>query len=241
MAMKVRLDEAAAVPGGSTSCNLAVRNSGLDRDVYRFEVRGEASTWARVSPPILELLPDAEGTVKVFFDMPRSPWPAAGALPVDVRVVSQAEPNRPALATSLLRIEPFSEAHATLEPRLSRGRRRAQHVVTVHNRGNTPLRARIAPAMADRGLQVDVEPQEVNVAPGRCGAARVTARCPLPSLWRPGSTRRFELQVGAGGVGPLVLGAEMQREPAGLVAKVIAAASLFLVAGLTLTALALAH
>ncbi|MGH9188417.1 MAG: hypothetical protein ACRD0Q_00060 [Acidimicrobiales bacterium] len=222
---------AEAVPGAVATCDLTVRNAGAVNDSFRFEVKGDASSWARVKPPTLELAPTAEGVVQVVFNIPRSPWPAAGALPVDVKVLSSAEPARPAVAQGVLRIAAFADAYATLEPRLSHGRYRAQHILTIHNRGNAPLGARISLARTDSGLRADLSPAEINVAPGRCGSARVTVSRRLPRLWGAGPSRSFVLRVEAAGVPPVSLDAAMQQEAAGWGLRAAAVAGLLALVG----------
>lgn len=235
MGVQATLNEMAeAIPGGVASCDLTVRNSGSVSDSFRFEVIGDAAAWARVVPPRLELAPTTEGVVQVVFSLPRAPWPAAGAVPVDVKVLSQAEPRRPALAQGVLRIAPFSESGASLEPRLSHGRRRAQHILTVHNRGNGVMCVGIGVVHADRGLQVDLSSTEMYVPPGRSGSVLLTARRRIPRLWGSGPTGSFNLTIEAAGVSPIAIGGAMHQEVAGWGLRCGA------VLGITVVALALA-
>lgn len=216
MAAQVKLDDMAeALPGGVAKCDLTVRNAGTVFDRFRFEVKGDVSAWATVTPSSLELGPTAEGVVQVVFTLPRSSWPAAGALPVDVKVLSRAEPARPSVAQGVLRIAGFTDAGATVMPSVSHGRHRAQHMLTVHNRGNTPMQARIFLTRADRGLAVTVSPPQLNIASGRCETARLTASRRVPRLWGSGPTRSFDLTVEADGAAPLNVDAAMRQEAAG--------------------------
>lgn len=180
-------------PGGRSSCELHVRNTGAGPDEFRFEILGEARAWASVVPAAMPLPPGAEGVAKILFRLPRSSRPSAGALPFTVRLVPRAGEDTPEPVGGTLQIAPFADLAVTLSPRSSRARTSARHTLTIENRGNVAAITSIrAHHPEGRTLDVEVEPATVAPEPGGSAIATILVR-PRKRVLRGERSHRFRV------------------------------------------------
>lgn len=220
MAARVRLGPSVeAVPGEPAECELVVENGTEAADVFGFGVEGEPSRWATVSPGRLHLAPGERGVALVTCCVPRRPDPPAGAMILRVHVISRVEPWRALSADTVLRIAPFVDVSSTLGPPVSSGWRSGNHTVTVHNRGNAAVMARMGVRRSDADLVLAVEPATLAVQPGGTGVALVTATCRSRLPRGPEQRHRFAVAVEVDGTAPMWLEGAMLQQPRGWLRK----------------------
>ena len=203
----------AAMPGDVATCRITLRNTAVADDRFRVEVAGEAAAWASVRPAVLDLAGGTEGVADILLAVPRSFRLGAGAVVLEVQVRSRNDPARPVLVHGLLHIAAFTDVAARLQPTTSHARRSAPHVVTLHNRGNVPVRAGVTAVAAHASLTVDVDTPSLTADPGRSATAVVVVRCRRPRLWGEGPLHRFEVVVSPAGWRPIALAGELRQQP----------------------------
>jgi hypothetical protein len=202
------------VPGGQVVCRLFLRNTGHVVEAYRLEVLGDAAAWARVEPPELTLYPNAEDSVEVIFQPPRSGLIEAGDVPFAVRVVPSEASERAVAPEHTLTVLPFVETTAELTPRTSRGQRRARHEVAVDNRGNLPIKAVLHGVDLDGQVTVQPTPATLNIPAGQAAFSTISVRN-RRQLWRGApQTHQFQVLVEAEGIAPIVLEGTTLQTPA---------------------------
>ncbi len=130
-------------PGEEATCEVLVRNTSPVVDQYTIDVVGDTREWASVDPPIVNLMPGTEATLRVTFAPPRSAGVRAGGYPFGVRGRSREYPDDSAVVEGHVEVVPFTELDAELLPAKRRGSRRAKYRLAVENRGNTPVRVEV--------------------------------------------------------------------------------------------------
>lgn len=173
-AAAVLAQESLAVePGGQVVTRLRVRNTGEVVDQFTFEPLGPAAQWASFEPQSLSLFPDGEGVTEVRFAPPRQPSTRAGTVPFGIRVAAQEDPAGSVVAEGELSVSRYGELLAELVPRTARGRATGHQELTVQNRGNTPLRARLVGVDPDRRVRFGFNPPEALARPGAAAVTKV--------------------------------------------------------------------
>jgi len=234
--MTLAESQLAVEPGGSTTTELRLRNTGVVVDQFTVEVLGEVAAWATVQPPTVSLLPGQETSLNLILSPPRSEGLRAGAWPFAVRVTSSEDPERPVVHEALVEVAPFTETVAELMPRTSRGRFGATHSVAFDNRGNTAVRARLAASDEGDQLRFGLRPDTLVAAPGTAEFAQVRVR-PRKLLWR-GQPRTAPFQIAVrhdGAEDPILLPGTILQEP--VIARWLPRALLALLAGVAALAL----
>ena len=195
--------------GAETDCTVSVRN--LSPVVQRLEIviGGQAGPWVAADPAAFSLLPGQDRDVIIRIRPPRGPVPRAGVVPVEVKVVPRDAPTDSVTAELDVTVKPFVSTTATIDPAISRGFRRARHVLRVHNDGNVAVAVELAADDPDRLLDVDVQPSTLELEPGSTGKARVGVRV-IPG-WPVGDdrSRPFRATVRIPGRAPLIVGGAM--------------------------------
>lgn len=163
-------------PGGDTSFEISVRNTGTIVDEFSFEIRGDPAPWASVEPAVLRLFPGAEGLVTVRFRPPKTPTTRAGLTPFGVKVISKEDPEGTIVEEGTLEIGSFSENTVELIPRTSHGRLGASHDVYIDNRGNQRVSTTIDAVDPDEQLEFRINPPTTAVDPGAATRVRVRAK-----------------------------------------------------------------
>ena len=182
--------------GGEISCELRLQNAGAAADDYVFEIAGQAAGFATLDPAGLSLAPGTAGTARVTF-RPAGTAPAA-ALPFQVVVHSRQLAGQSVSAEGMLIVAaPVSvpTLSAELNPRTSRGRTSAEHVVSLANPGSGPAAVTLSASDRDGFLAFEIEPPRLVLAPGAVGSAEVRLRGRKRSLFRGERSRPFQLLV----------------------------------------------
>jgi hypothetical protein len=202
----------AVEPGQTVAVAIKVRNTGTVVDEFGLDVLGDAAGWATVTPPSLNLMPGSEGDAQAVFSPPRAASTPSGQVPFGLRARSRQDPAGSAVEEGSVTVGVFSDPHAELVPRTSRGSRSASHDLAVDNRGNARLNAAVEASDDDRQLRFDVTPPSVVVEPGMAGFAKVKVS-PAKGFWRgQPKTRPFKLFVTPEGGLPMTLDGTMLQE-----------------------------
>ena len=168
------LTKAASVqPGGETSCEIRIRNSGQIVDQFTLEVLGDASGWAIVEPATVSLFPGAEAVARIRFRPPKISSIPAKPIPFAVRVRSHEDARASMVEEGVVEVGPFHDTFAELVPRTSRGSRHARAQLALDNRGNTRINARLTATDPDRKLNFAIAPPGLVAEPGTASFARV--------------------------------------------------------------------
>ena len=194
-AVELAEDALAVEPGGQTSTRVRVRNTSDVVDRFTFEALGPAAPWVSFEPPVLSLLPDAEGIAVVLFAPPRHPSTRAGSVPFGVRASSQEDPEGSAVAEGDLVVGRYDEIVAELTPRTARGRTRGHHDLAVQNRGNVPLRARLVGIDPERRVRIGFNPPEALARPGSATVVQVETRPRRRFLRGPAITHAYTVRL----------------------------------------------
>ncbi len=187
-------DSLSVEPGGVVATQVTVRNTGEVVDQLTFEALGPAGQWASFEPSSLSLFPDGDGTVQVRFAPPREPATRAGAVPFGVRVFSQEDPDGSVVAEGDLVVGRYIDTTAELVPRTTRGRTRGTHQLTLHNRGNGPVKGRLLGVDPDRRVRFDFRPPELSMRPGATALATVEVRPRRRFLRGPSVTHSYRVR-----------------------------------------------
>ena len=203
----------AVSPGGQADAQLRIRNTGAVVDQFTVEVLGDAAGWATAVPPSVSLFPGAEETVHLLFRPELAPGGPAGAVPFGVRVRSREDPEGSVVEEGVLEVAPVLAVSAELVPRTSRGRRRAEHSLTVANRGTRAVQAKVTASDADRHLAFSVEPPELTAAPDTATPVKIKIRPTQPFRRGAPQTRTFQVVVEEAGQPVAVAQGMMMQEP----------------------------
>jgi hypothetical protein len=202
-----------AMPGGSVTYELRVRNTGTVVDELTFEALGDGAGWIRVEPAVLPLFPGVEETVRVTVAPPYAASTPVGPLVFGVRAVSREDPGGSAVAEATVDVGAFRELFVELVPRTARGRRRGSTDLALDNRGNAPVDVRFRGLDADGTLDVEVEPPAVTADPGTATFAGVVVRPRKRFARGPSKTLPFQVVAdGEDGTEPLVVDGTMVQE-----------------------------
>ncbi|HEX2851517.1 MAG TPA: hypothetical protein VHN98_13230 [Acidimicrobiales bacterium] len=191
-----------ASPGGEAIAELKIRNTGTIVDQFAFNVLGDAAAWARCDPPFVSLFPGAEETVRIRFNPPRSSAVSAGAITYGVRATAQEDRDYSQVEEGSVQIEGFAAVQARIVPRTSEGKRGAAHRVEVTNGGNRPVTVDLSAFDPDNLLVFDIEPEQMEVAPGATETARVKVLTRKTFTGGTSRPRQFTVQVDPG-TGPV--------------------------------------
>ena len=172
-------------PGGEAGCTLTVRNLSPSVQRIALEVCGDAAGWTHLEPDGVSLLGGQAREVAIRFRPPRAPAPPAGDVPFAIKATPRDSPDDTVVMEGDIVVGAFVAPTAAIEPRTSRGLRRARPVVRVHNGGNTPLTAELSARSAEPEMVVSVDPPELTLEPGYVGSARVTVALPRRSRLEP--------------------------------------------------------
>jgi hypothetical protein len=200
-------------PGGETSFDISVRNTGTIVDEFSFEIRGDPAPWAQVEPAVLRLFPGAEGIVTVRFRPPRTPTTRAGLTPFGVKVISKEDPEGTIVEEGTLEVGEFTDNTIELIPRTSRGSRGAAHDVYIDNRGNQRVSTTIDATDPDENLQFRINPPSTTVDAGNATRVRVRAQPKKRFLRGQPKTHPFKVIVQPEGEQALQTDGTMLQEP----------------------------
>jgi hypothetical protein len=232
-ATAVLTSKAAAVqPGGETSCEIRVRNSGQVVDQFTLEVLGDAAGWAVVEPSTLSLFPGAEAVARIRFKPPKTSSVAARAIPFAVRVRSREDSRASMVEEGMIEVGSFVDTTAELVPRSARGSVSARAQLALDNRGNSRVNARLTASDPDRKLDFTISPPGLVAEPGTATFARIRLRPRERFFTGPPKTLPYKVFVHQDGQPPLAVDGVMVQQgllPTWLVPALIGLAVLSLV------------
>ncbi|MEA2842528.1 MAG: hypothetical protein QOJ69_199, partial [Actinomycetota bacterium] len=200
-------------PGSMATATVRVRNDGSVVDVFAIDVVGEASGWATVEPPSVNLFPGAQGNAVVRFEPPRSTAVTAGAKPFGVRVRSQEDPGFSVVEEGVVQVEPFTELGATLVPQTVETSGSARSRVRVVNAGNVPAGVTLRAQDPDEALAATVSPPSLHLVPGQEATAQVSLRPRERFLRGPTRSRPYTVVVDDGSPEPLTANGTLVQKP----------------------------
>lgn len=183
------------VPGDEAGFTLTIRNVGTLVDRFTVVIDGAPGSWAEVTPSALPLLPGVTGEVQVRLRPPRAWSCSAGAAPLVVRIVSEKDAGAPTQLQGSIHVEAFSQTTARLIPENSRGRRKAQHQVTMRNEGNHPEEIAVVASDPDSALAFTVAPAGSTIAAGAAGSATIALAARSRILKGKARPRPFDVEV----------------------------------------------
>ncbi len=186
-------------PGGEAVAILRVRNTGTVVDAFAIDVLGEAAAWTTVVPPVLSLFPGSDGTAELHFRPPRAASLPAGPLDYAVRVVPNEEPDASAVEEAALEVLPYVELTGRLTPRTSETKRRARHVVSLHNAGNAAVEVSLRAFDPDDQLVFDIRPPSIGLGGGDSVDVPVRVAARSAFLKGPDRHRPFSVTAEAAG------------------------------------------
>lgn len=181
------------VPGGETTFEVTVRNTGGVVDSFTPTPLGPAAPWTVCEPPVLSLFPGQSGSVRVTVRPPKLPDLPEGPVAFAVRIVSTEDPAGSVVEEGVLHIAGVPMVTAELSPRTNRtrGKRASRYRVAVDNRGNAPAVVGFTGLDDEDALNITFVPRELEVAAGAAAFCDVRVRA-ARRFWRgPAVTRRF--------------------------------------------------
>jgi beta-lactam-binding protein with PASTA domain len=131
-------------PGGDVWFEFLLRNASRIVDNYDVVVAGLPDGWATVAPETAYLVPFGSGgtseqRVRVRIAPPRVSESEAREWHFELIALSRANGGIAARTPAVVVVLPFNAWEVETEPLMRTGRRRGHYMVTLANRGNTPL------------------------------------------------------------------------------------------------------
>ena len=184
-----------AKPGDTVIWEIQVTNTGEVADRFSLKVDGEFGEWSMATPSSLYLEPGATGTVRLSCKPPKESSTGAGERTLSVVARGVRDTDGPATASGPVEIEGFQALDADLDPTSVTDAKASSHRLVVSNRGTIPLHVRVSAEPGNSGLDVKIDPENLDVAPGREGTAAVTATAGTPNRGSKPASLRFGLLV----------------------------------------------
>jgi hypothetical protein len=215
ISMTVRLTEREldVEPGQSVTAEVVVKNTGKVVDQYTLQVFGEASAWATVDPPSINLVPDAQGTVQVTFHPPRRADVLAGMRPFRLLATSSKDLRTTRFVDGTITVGAFEEVASQLRSQYGEGAN-AVYEVLVENRGNTRTVVQLAAVDERQSLGLTLSHPALSVPPGGWASAYVRADPRTPAVVGEVVTHPFRVLVRAGSDEPTSLDAQFAQAAA---------------------------
>lgn len=204
-------DDLTIDPGSQATTKVTVRNIGTRVEEFELIVQGPGAEFATVIPATVSVYPDVEQRAVVRFAPPRGPQSPAGVSTFEVVGRSVVHADVRDVARGRLTITAFEDLQAVLKPDASRGRQPARHLVSVTNRGNTPMNSQVAFTDQDKVLTFEPPNTAVTLQPG--GTAEVPVLLNGPHRWF-GRTERLPFAAvvtPAGAQPPITLNGTRQQ------------------------------
>ena len=199
-------------PGGETTCDLKVRNTGDVVDQYTMEVFGDAKDWCTVEPGVVNLLPGAEATVRAVFAPPRSAEVLAGPAAFAIRVQSREDPHGSTVEEGEIAVKPFTEVVAELVPAKRKGSRRATYRLAVDNNGNQAISVDAMAVDPEDELAMRIQPATMRIEPGTAVIAKLRVLPHQRFLRGEAKTHPFQVVVLPAGGKEIVTDGVMTQE-----------------------------
>jgi hypothetical protein len=163
-------------PGTRTKVPVELHNASGEAVRVRLSVtQSRVSDWAVVEPATADLPPGGHRSVDVVFQPPAGTTPDASLLPFTVRAVDADSASRLGSATGLVQVSGEAAVEATLTAEVATAAV-GRFALWLRNRGTSVVSLTLTGRLEPAGGQVDVEPDTVDIEPGRTATARVTTR-----------------------------------------------------------------
>lgn len=218
-------------PGGTTSCQLSLSNTGTIVEQFTIMVLGEASEWIKAEPPVVSMFPGAQQVVTLTFAPPRVHSTPSGSVPFAVKVIPSNEPEESVTEEGVVTVGKFSDVGAELVPRVATGRLAGRQKLAVDSRGNVPIPVEVTAVDASDALKFSFRPSKLTAAPGAAHFVRIRIK-PRKRKWKGHPEQKpYQVHVNAEGERPLVLDGGLTHKalvPKWLIAAATLAAALVL-------------
>jgi len=145
-------------------------------ETYHLDVVGDPASWAVVEPSSVSLLPGEQAMTTITFSVPEAGRVSGGLLPWGLRARAETDRTISAVEEAELHVEGVAVLACDLLPETVRARRRSQHRVVIHNRGNCPADVALAAQDKDEVLDIRVETASLTVPPGQAREVAVRVR-----------------------------------------------------------------
>ncbi|HET9442897.1 MAG TPA: hypothetical protein VFO65_06210 [Acidimicrobiales bacterium] len=198
LAVSLSAATTAVTPGSQAEVVLRIRNTGSVVDQYQIEVLGDAAAWAQAEPDTVSLFPGADAGVRIVFSPPIRAGGPVGEVPFGVRVTSKEDPGATTVEEGVLDVAPMLAVTAELQPRNSRGSRRAEHTLAIDNRGTRAATLTLAADDPNQGLAFAIDPPQVTAAPDTASFVKVKVRPIKPFRRGAPRTHQFTVAVSEG-------------------------------------------
>lgn len=182
-------------PGGEAFSEVRIQNSGTVVDQFTLEIVGDASAWAVVQPAVVALFPGAGLVARIKFKPPKAPWVSAREILFGVRVRSREEPRASVVEEGTIVVGPFQDTSIELTPQTARGSWVARAQLSLNNRGNVPIHARLTARSPDRSLNFSITPHALSAEPGRTTFASICIRPHHRFLIGPPKLKPYNVQI----------------------------------------------
>lgn len=213
-ALVVLAAEAGSIePGAQGETVVLVRNTGEVAADFHVAVEGPAAGWATVEPATLTLAPAEEAAAWVCFRPPRSPETRPGDVPFSVVVQSGADGEVETVKEGVVRVGTFSSLAASFIGEPSVRARWMELAVAVRNAGNRTVTVGVETEAAHPKVRFEVDPGQVELAPGEAIDFTVRARPPRRLLPGRAAHRKVAVAVVSDGGALATLRAELPDEP----------------------------
>jgi hypothetical protein len=195
MGVSVEIDAASAlvVPGQQATRGIWLRNTGAIVDRFELDIVGDASTWANVDPPTINLLPGEERRGQIVFTPPRTSRIPQGPVPFALRVMSREDTAGSAVREATIDVAPFTQIAGEIVPRTSTGARAGRHELAVDNLGNKPELVSISASDPDRLLRFRISPANPTLLPGTATFIALQAKPRKTFVQGPNKTIPFQV------------------------------------------------
>jgi hypothetical protein len=211
--MRLAERELSVEPGHSVAADVVVKNTGNVVDQYTLQVFGEAGSWATVDPPSINLVPNAEGPLKVTFHPPRRADVLAGMKPFRLLATSRRDLRVTTFVDGTITVDAFEDLASHLRSQYGEGPN-AVYEVLVENRGNTRTTVQLAAVDELQALTLAVSHPALSVPPGGWASAQVRADPRAPPVVGQAVMHPFRVLVRAGSDEPQSLDAQFAQAPA---------------------------
>lgn len=164
-------------PGHLGSLKVRLKNSGAEPCEIVVGVPAAERSWSWVHPESCHVAAGGEGVMCVYFKPACGPRPTAGRHRIPVDASCAGHPELSATADGIVDVMPFNDVVATLDPLVGHGERGCSYTVKLENRGNVAMHATLDGDDPSGGaLVLDVDPVQVDAAPGELATATLAVR-----------------------------------------------------------------
>jgi hypothetical protein len=182
-------------PGGRGNLMLEIINLGTQADQFLVSVANIPATWITAPTYSIHLEAGDSATVPILLHPPRVSTSIAGPHPFSLQVRSLNQPNKSTAVQGQMQINGFYEFSAALQPERIRSGRVA--LVTINNQGNLPATYRIAPNEFQTGVNFQIPPNAIAVAPGQSAPIQIRVWSRSRPLLGGSRVVKYELGVSA--------------------------------------------